>query len=224
MNYVGKGIYSLPEVSRYTGMGVSKLRHWFRGRDDRLFHSDYSESSVPYAISFYDLIDARVVTSLREMGISMKDIRNVREVFSTRWGTPHPYCMRKFYVDVRERRVLEELRSASDDDGIALADALMGQGYMDEVIRPDLEEIDYSAMTEIAEKWHIAPGIVIDPLVMLGKPVLDGSRLTTQIVASQYYAYDGDAFEVADLYDIDEQQVRNAVEFEASRGTVKSAA
>ena len=103
-----------------------------------------------------------------------------------------------------------------------LVDALKKQGQIEEVILPSLKSIVYGE--KFAEVWKIAQGISINPKIQLGKPVLDGTRIPTYVIASQYYAYDENAPSVASVYRIGKKAVLDAVRFERDRGTVKQTA
>ena len=222
MEVVGHGIYSISEAARYTKSSPQKLHNWFRDDDRHIFLSDYSGTSMSRGISFYDLIDALVVVRLREMNCSMHHIRKVHALYRSRWNTTHPFCLKKFYLDNSRKRVLYE-----DDEswGKPMVDALCGQSEFNHIVKPYLKQIEYSEGTmAIATRWRIHTGIVIDPAIRFGKPIIVGTRLTTQVIASQFFAYGKDAEAVANLYDISSNQVRNAVHFEKLQGTVKKAA
>lgn len=222
MDIVENGVYSLAEAARYVATSPNRLRYWFKDGNRNLFESDYRDSDLSQAISFYDLIDSLVVVQFRNFNVTMKHIREVRDYYSDKWDTPHPFCMEKFYVDSSKKRILEEIRKA--DQSRLLVDALRGQGEIEECIAEHLREVDFSSVTDMAMQWRIAKGISITPGVQFGKPVISGTRITTKALASQFYANGKDKEFVAKLYKITPSQVIDALNFESTKGTVKNAA
>ena len=182
--------------------------------------SDYADTEIPGAVSFLDLIDALVVDRMRAHRVSMQHIRKVHSLYCKEWDTDHPFCTKNFYIDTVEKRIVERIGRKKGSS--LLVDALKKQGQIEEVILPSLESIVYGK--KFAEVWKIARGISINPKIQLGKPVLDGTRIPTYAIASQYYAYDEDASSVASVYRIGKKAVLDAVKFESDRGTVKQAA
>lgn len=219
--FISNGVYSVAEAARYTGTKPSRLYSWFRDPARHVFESDYAGSKLPRAISFLDLIDALVVAEMRKLNISMKHIREVHEVLSDELKTDHPFCTKQFCVDISERRIIQIVE---ETDNRILVDALKKQGQFESVIAPSLRQIEYDPDSELAELWKISEGVTLNPRVLYGKPVVEGTRIPTQVIASQYYAYENSADAVASIYDITEANVLNAVRFEAQKGTVKLAA
>lgn len=222
MDFVGTGIYSIAEAARYTGTKPNRLYSWFRNPEHALFESDYSSTKLQKAISFLDLIDVLVVAEMRDQGISMKHIREVRDVFMAEWKTEHPFCSERFYIDVTEKRIIEEVKIQGGDR--LLVDALKKQSQFESVLAPCLKRVSYSSKTKLAQTWDIAESVLIDPRILLGKPVIHGTRIPTFVVASQFFAYGKDASAVSEIYEISDKDVLNAVKFERAKGAVKQAA
>ena len=82
---------------------------------------------------------------------------------------------------------------------------------------PFLKQIDYERLTALARRWHIAPGVVVDPAVCFGKPVVEEVGIPTAVLAAAYHANDRDADAVAAWYDVSPEHVRAASAFEAGR-------
>lgn len=43
-----------------------------------------------------------------------------------------------------------------------------------DIIEPFLKQLDYDPDTHLARRWHIADGVVLNPGILLGKPVVEG--------------------------------------------------
>jgi uncharacterized protein (DUF433 family) len=69
-------------------------------------------------------------------------------------------------------------------------------------------------MSKLARRWNIADGVVIDPLINMGKPTICRTGIATRIIANQYYANKENTELVSDLYGVGITDVMNAVRFE----------
>lgn len=212
---LGQGIYPLSEVARYTRVPLSTLRSWFVPRSDErglgpIFASDWDRVDEDYAISFVNLIEAHVASHFRNKGIKPRDIRKVHEILREGWGIAHPFASEDLRMDAEAKRII--MNRAGDQ---ALIDVLHKQMVL-ETARPYLQRIEYGAASRLAERWHIAEGVVINPKVGFGKPVIDNTGVSTLIVANQYLANGRDAALVARLFKIAPAGVLSAVEFERS--------
>ena len=72
----------------------------------------------------------------------------------------------------------------------------------------------YGKVSRLAEAWNISDGVVINPAVNYGKPVVSNTGLSTFIVSRQYAANNKDTEFVARLFNVSTADVLHAVEFE----------
>jgi len=214
---LGHGIYNLPEAARLTGLRSSRVREWFMGRTAEqerkpVFKSDYDPVDGARAISFLDLIELFIAGKLREQGVSLQLLRKVRRQLQTDLITPHPFCRREVLSDGKRVFTL-----GLDADGQReMIEVLSRQRVFVEILLPFLKRINYDAVTKLASKWSIADKIVIDPLICLGKPVVEEVCIRTTILASAYEANDQDSELVAEWYGLLPAHVLSAVDFERS--------
>jgi len=214
--YLGKGVYSVPEASRYADVNSRTLRSWFRSKPDADRHPllvrDFPVVEGRYALSFLDLIEIYVVGQLRERQVSMQTLRAARRRLESEFSTEHPFAHLELATE--GKKIL--LREASEHGDDLISDAVSGQHEIPLAIKEFLKAIDYDQATELARRWHIHEGVVIDPSVSLGKPVVEFTGTTTFVVARSYFANSKNPELVADLYGIAPEQVLNAVSFEES--------
>lgn len=81
------------------------------------------------------------------------------------------------------------------------------------MVRERLEKIEYAEDSELATRWQIAKGIVIDPDISFGQPVIHGTGVTTFVAARSYLANDRNADLVGELFGITPNDVLDAVAF-----------
>jgi uncharacterized protein (DUF433 family) len=96
-----------------------------------------------------------------------------------------------------------------------LVEVLTRQKVFPDIIAPFLKQLDYNPGTHLARRWRIADGVVLNPALSLGKPVVDGVFIKTEVLAAAYQANNRDADAVAWWYNVSAEDVLTAVRFEA---------
>jgi uncharacterized protein (DUF433 family) len=212
---LGEGVYIVSEIARLTEMNPARVRSWFKPRSDGLgrgpvFESDYAIADGDFAVSFLDLIDVLVVGQFRDRyRIPMSTIRKAYTLLQQELSVKHPFCHGELYTD--GKRIFHCIANKAGDP--KLSEVISHQQFF-LYIKQALDHIEYSPITQLAKRWRIAKGVVIDPTISMGKPTIADTGLTTFVAANQYHANSGDSALVADLFCISEQDVMNAVQFE----------
>jgi uncharacterized protein (DUF433 family) len=214
---LGRGIYSFSEAATLTGLKPSRVREWFRGKSGEVarrpvFSSDYEPVNGEFAVSFLDLIDVYVAGRLRDHGASLQTLRRVYGRMKELLNTEHPFCKRELLSDGKT----VFLRAVDEAGREEIVEALTSRGVFPQIIKPFLKKIDYEQVTALAERWHIADQVVVDPALCFGKPVVEGVGIKTAILAAAYQANGKKAEAVADWYGIHPCHVLAAVTFEKS--------
>lgn len=223
---IGTGAYALSEVSRYTGIAPTTVRSWFKPRSDGagrgpIFRSDYGAVNGDFAVSFLNLIETYVARWFRVQGVKAARIRRVHRALQRELDTCHPFARKDLYTDGIDifRRVGAEIDDSAIVDVLTRPAQRVFGNWRDWLAR-----IDYFDSTGLAFRWHIAAGVLIDPNISFGKPVVGSTGVTTFVLAKQYNANHRNAALVADLYGVAEEDVLNAVRFEAGPAARRSAA
>lgn len=220
-SYIGRGIYSVPEVARLTGVSSSKIRRWVRGYTLSDYHGrlppviepDYAPIENRTSLSFLDLVEVRFVDSFRRHGVSWRSIKIASRRAAALLQTNHPFAKRRFFTDGREilTRVAEDSREPE------LLNLVRDQYELDDIVSPLLtEELDFDDL-DLARRWWPRGkqgGVVVDPARNLEKPIVERYGVPTEVLSRQYKAA-GSLEAVAEWYEIDVDSVRRAVEFEA---------
>lgn len=223
---IGSGVYALSEVSRYTGIAPSALRSWFRPRSSGtgrgpMFQSDYDAADGDFAVSFLNLVDAYVAQYFRLQGVKAARIRRVYRALQEDLNTGHPFARKDLYTDGIDifRRAGEEVHDAAIVDVLTKPGQRLFPKWQDYLGR-----FDYVDSTKLAFRWRIATGVVVDPTISFGKPVVRSTGVTTFVLANQYAANRRNVALVADLYGVSEEDVLNAVRFETEAPAKRLAA
>ncbi len=212
---LGHGVYSFPEAARLTRLRPQRVREWFAGRSGArkvVFRGDYRAVQGDRAISFLDLVELFVAGQLRDHGVSLQSLRKVHTKLERDLGTSHPFCRREILSDGKNVFVL-----GLDERGAAeMVEVLSRQKVFVDILLPFLKRINYYSATKLARKWCVTDQVVIDPMICLGKPIVEKAGIATGILAASFEANGRDAGTVADWYRVHQSHVQAAVEFELS--------
>lgn len=220
-NYLGKGLYTVSEASRYTGIDARKIRRWSLGYQSTksgqppLYQVELGVMEDKLTLSFLDLIELRFIEAFHKHGVSWKTIRTAAQRAAQIVQFDHPFSTRKFYTD--RKAILTRIADAEKE--AELLNLVTTQYELDEILTPYLlEGIEFSDQ-EVPKRWFpqgkTVP-IVIDPQINFGRPTIKGTRLETAVL-NQMFQSKKTIDEIAKWYEVDSSLVRLAVEFEAGK-------
>lgn len=183
-------LYSIPECARYLGLPVSTVRRWVRTPASKESASDkplvQPAGSDPTALSFTNLVELHVLALLRRNGkASLSDVRTKIDGLKKSGNIEAPLASRELLALSADQRV--EL----DYDGLPHRYFPYTRGYGED--DPKL--------------------IVINPRIRFGRPVIDGSGVSTSAVAR--FSKGGETVtELADEYRLRPEQIKEAIRYE----------
>jgi uncharacterized protein (DUF433 family) len=218
--FLGVGIYSVPEASRLTGVRAARIRRWLVGYSYKTFVGTHISKPVfqkelqpidgEVALSFLDLIEIRVVNSLRQQNISWKSIRlaeqHAREIF----GVDHPFATKKFKTDGRS--IFTNLKKKHGEQ--SLIDLAENQFTFRRFVEPQLKDIEFDPKLQAVRWWPLGMRrqVLLDPQRGFGQPIIPAGVPTS--ILARAFKRENSAEIVAKWYEIDLKAVRDAVEFE----------
>lgn len=217
-NPLSSGAYTLPDAARLLGVPLARLRAWVRGtaQDERCRFpagefASRSEGRDRH-VDFYTLIELFTLAQLREKGLSMRTLRRCREELAERYATPYPFALRGLLTD--GRRLLKEL---GEDALLELGTG--GQSAFEGVVAPFCQRIDFDATSQLAAKYfplgRDVP-VVVSPSHAFGRPVIEGTNLATETIASLIRG--GESIDdVAAEYELSPECIEQAWRFEQRR-------
>jgi len=220
--FLNTGIYGVPEAARLTKVSPGKIRRWIKGYDFRKGearrHSDAVwTGAVPpldgkVALGFLDLMEIRFVDAFLRAGVSWKTMRRAHQLARQEIGSDHPFCTDRFATDGR-RILLIPARENADE---ALLDLLSNQAEFQRIVAPFLTQLEFME-DHLARWWPMGRkrNVVVDPTRNLGQPTAAKSGVPTGVLARSVKANDS-VETVARWYEVLPEEVRDAVEFEAS--------
>lgn len=209
---LGAGVYSFPEAARLVrrrhSFSQARMRRWLRILQTFGQH-EADDGSV--FLTFNDLVSLEVVAHLRDAGLTSHTVRQAEQKLRTEFpGIEHPFAaVGIFYTD--GQTVWAALDSESSDF-VEVVGKRPRHMVLAGMIRPFITEIHAGDHEPTATRWDIAPGVVINPRIQFGRPVLAGTRVPVATVIENLDA--GSPSQVAEWFSLTLEQVRDAEAFD----------
>lgn len=216
---LGTGIYTLPDAARILGLSLPKLRRWFKDSEAGVVEdapARYGMTAFGIEgegrekhMNFLSLIELYTVMRLRELKVSFSTIRKAREDLAARLGVEHPFAAQSLFVD--------GAKLLTENDNLQYELGTNGQIAIRKVLEPFLKRVDFEETSRnLAERFYPQGRehhVVVDPRRSFGRPILSGTSITTEALASLYRG--GESMEaIEQQFDLSKAEVRDALTFE----------
>lgn len=165
-----------------------------------------------FTLTFLDLVQLRVVKALRDEEIALQRIRTAAEQAVILFSTSHPFASVRFKTDGRS---LFANLSQEDSPDVLVELQRPTRATVRAVLEDSLREISY-ATTGLADRWYVAGpkgGVVVDPRISFGKPVVENANVPTEVIRDQARAT-SDIHALASWFALEPRQIRNALHYE----------
>lgn len=215
------GLYTVPEAARLTRVSAGKIRRWIRGynfrsgqsvrHSDAVWQTDIKPLDDKAALSFRDLLELRFVDAFIQAGVSWRTMRRAHTKAQEELRTTHPFCSKRIATDGKS--IL--LRQAEEDSDQALIDLVTEQREFTRIVQDFLRELEFSGDDIVWWPLGKQRNIVVDPRRNFGQPTLAKSGVPAVTLAHSVKANSSVEL-VARWYEVQQAEVRDAAEFEAS--------
>jgi len=211
------GIYTIPEVAELVAARQSAVRVWVEGhagKQDPIIDNQLGRVGGKTAVSFANLMELRFIARFVQAGVHLREIRAIMQEAKKTLQHPHPFATHTVFKTDGRKIVAEIARR----NNLQLIYDLKSKNYeMPSVVMKSLKEnVVFDPQGE-AVAWtprpKIAPNVIIHPKISFGRPVLKRSHIPTATLA-QAMKVERSAKFVADIYEVPERHVREAVQFE----------
>ena len=214
------GAYTLPDAARLLNLPLARLRTWVSGSVGLELESASRRYPAGQLASkgagrdrtfcFLTLIELFSIAQLRDNGVGMDTLRKARAELARRFETAHPFALEGLLTD--GRRLLKELGDTS-----LLELGTGGQTSFTLVLAPFCKRLDFDASTRLATRFFPngrSSIVVVDPRHSFGRPIINGTNITTEAIASLIRG--GEKTEdIAADFRLDPEQVQQAWGFES---------
>jgi uncharacterized protein (DUF433 family) len=210
------GLYTIPEAAELVGADKRALRVWVEGRPGKqepVIENQVGRIGRTVAVSFTNLMELRFVSVFAKAGVRLNVIRSILDDVRDEIKRPHPFATNiVFRTD--GKKIFGEI---AKKHGVDLVDYKSKNYEMLAVVIPSLkEDVKYDLKGD-AIYWKprakIAPNVIVHPSFSFGHPILKASRIPTEALAKAAKVERNIKF-VAEIYEVPEAQVREAVRFE----------
>jgi len=210
------GIFTIPEVAELVKAPQAKVRIWVEGHTGKqipVIDNQLGRVNGKVAVSFTNLMELRFVATFVSAGVKLRDIRKILDEVKETLEHPHPFSTSTVFKTDGKKIVAEIAKK----NGVSIYDLKTKNFEMLAVVMMSLKnDVTYDPKGD-AVSWRprpeIAPNVIVHPHFSFGRPVLKDSRVPTSTLA-QSVKVEGSVGFVADIFDVPEKQVREAVKFE----------
>lgn len=217
---LGVGLYTTSEAARLTAMRPERVRRWINGyryvRDgearlsEPLWTSDIVVDEVRH-LSFRDLLELRLLKLFHEKArLSIPTIRRALCVARDVLGEEHPFSSKAFRTD--GRGIFLEISASSKDT--QLLDLLKRQYAFKHLVEQSFKNIDFEK--DAPTRWwpmSKSSDVVLDPRRAFGQPIAPKSGVPTKALVDAV-STEGSVRLAAELFEVSQKTVRDAVKFE----------
>lgn len=210
------GIFTVPEIADLVNAPQSNVRVWVEGhtgKQSAVIDNQLGRVGGKVAVSFTNLMELRFVATFVAAGVGLREIRKIMDDVRETLEHPHPFATRTVFK-TDGRKIVAEI---AKNNGVSIYDLRTKNFEMLNVVMMSLkEDVAYDPAGD-AIYWRprprIAPNVIIHPHFSFGKPVLEPSRIPTSAIA-QSVKVEGSVPFVAGIFELPENQVREAIKFE----------
>lgn len=223
-NFVGVGLYTIPEAARLSGVAPARIRQWVYGQGGAAtLQPQLPPVGGQNAIGFYNLVEILYVRDLAAQGVTWRTIKKAAERARSVMQDTHPFAMRHLHTDGRGL-FLETAKETGDRQLLNLVD---GNFAMLEVLeRSFVRTIAFDGPGDRASTWQPLGNldrIIVDPTRKFGRPIDRETGVPTDVLASALVAEQGNADRVARWWQVPVEAVQQAAEFEVRFGLRRAA-
>lgn len=219
--YIGRGIYTVPDIWRFTNVTTRCIRCWHQGTNRKrgleknftpnLLNSAYGIVEGVLALSFVDLIEVLVVGSLRKEKVSLQTIRAAHLEMQRAFDTSHPFSTHRILTD--GKTIFTDIATKEGDK--RLLHILKNQYELRDITLSFLKSVDFDK-NGFPQKWwpmNREKPVVIDPKRSFGQPIVQVESVPTLTIAKSIRA-EKSIPKVANWYNISLEAAESAYKYE----------
>lgn len=209
---IGEGVYSVPDAAEILDFPIDKVRRWIKKYwEDKFTGEDGSYTwgeGRDRSFNFYTLVELIAIYALREKNVSFHKIIEARRFLQKELDVEYPFASKKVMSD-------GEKFYFAINKTVLMDVNLTRQTSIKDLVEPYCKKLDFDAIDTLANQfWPLGKdrSIVVDPKHRFGEPVIAGTNISADVIAS--IAASGDSIEmIADIYRLKPSQVKDAVAY-----------
>jgi len=208
--YLGVGVYTISEAAQLIHVPSRRVHRWIK--KNPLWAPDLLKMHDQDLLTFLDMIELRFVDAFRRHKVSMRTIRAAYENAKRIFDSNHPFSLKKFKTDGYQIFV----ETVDDNGKESLLEIIKSQYAFGKILNDFLEDVDFLDRDTPQLWWPLFPNkeIVIDPTRRFGQPIVSEFGIQTESIFDLFLAEGRRVDMVADWYNVSNQAVLAAVNFE----------
>ena len=216
------GAHGIAEGAHYLSLPAPTLRTWVRGRTyPRAAGTQFSEPLIQLPdpdealLSFTNLVEAHVLAAIRRRhGVAMQKVRPALSFLEAKLRLPHPLAHQQLLTDGVSLFI--------ERFGQLLNLSKSGQLAVKELLKAHLRRIEHDTTGLALRLYPFSRGerdlqppklVVMDPRVAFGRPVVAGTAVRTEVIASRLKAGES-VEELAKDYGLGVPKIEAAIRYE----------
>ncbi len=219
-----RAIYSYADVDRLVGLHAGTAKRWLEGyvRLGRFYEPVLRpQPTCSDAVTWGEMVEARMLAEFRAQNVTVQRMRPAIVKLREEFGR-YPLANARPFLDVDGR---ELVRVVQEDVGLERRLQLVvvrdGQLLLTPAAERFRSAVEYDGpVAGLLRPDLRTPEVVMDPRRSFGQPAVRNVR--TESLAEDYRAGTG-RDELADLYDLTQEQVDAAIRFELIAGADRAA-
>ncbi len=208
-------IYTAADVSRIVRVPYQTVRYWAFGRHSVSPLFEVPQTTPP-ALSFANMLECHVLNAMRtKYELNVRNVRSALDSLASKFHDPkrgHPLLTEDFRTNGIDLFINQGAINISAG----------GQGTLLPLLNVYLERIQWSVAELGPRKFYpfvyeVSPRepriISLTPTIAAGRPVIDGTGVSTAVIASRFFARDS-VENLAQEYELSERQIEEAIRWE----------
>ena len=201
--------YQVGEAARYSGVSPRRVSYWHLGAG--------TVPTLPgrprgQGLSYYQLVEVAFVATFRNLGVSLKRIRQARDYAAQMLKSEYPFAEYQWMTEGYHLLLkLSQLESNASVGRLVVAD-MHGQVAWQDVVSDRFHQFDYVDGTALV--WHLRGRdnpVTIDPRVSFGAPSVKG--IPTWVLKGRWDAGESIA-DIQDDFGLAMDEIRHSLQFE----------
>ncbi|AFL84873.1 hypothetical protein Belba_2310 [Belliella baltica DSM 15883] len=210
---IGKGIYTLPDISHILKIPYRKVRRWVRtywdGKLGKKYQQQYSwERDGSVAVNFHTVVELYVMIQFAEKGVKTHEVLTAHQELAEIFQTPFPFA---------QKEVLDQVQTDGKSVYWRIDNVLVSMNGTRqinlEIIKVFFKKLEFDGEV-VSKLWPMGKesSIVIDPQRKFGHPIIEGKNIYPETIYGHFKAGDPVDY-IAYIYQISEKQAQDAITY-----------
>lgn len=221
IDLLARPVYGMAQVDWVLGLRSGTARRWIDGYERRGI--DYPrvvrlEATGDEVVTWGEFTEARLLAEFRDQGVPVQRMRPAVERLREIFNTAYPLAHGRPWIDAAGKELVLRVQEEVDLDRKLLLVVVRNDQLM--LTLPTEHFVESAEFDERGVVRRLRPmteleSVWLDPLRQFGEPVV--RSVPTEVIAEQVRAGDTPAH-IAELYELSEADVLQAIRYELIRG------